>query len=134
VPKVAKRQFLIKVAGVDGFFATRTGGRKTAATTKVFDGGSTTPDVLTAPALYSDIVVGRPYDPDRDDAIVAFLDPLVGNWDTAVDVTPTDGNLVPTGRTRHYRGRLADVNYPEQDAKSGDEAALELTITIVAAS
>lgn len=132
--KKAKRQWLVKVSGIDGFFATRTGGKKTAATTKVFDGGAEDPDIITGPGLYDDVVVGRPFDDDRDDDLVAFLDPLVGNQWFSIDATPTDGNLVPVGKVRHYRGLLNALTYPDSDAKSGDEAALELTFAISSAS
>lgn len=128
--KTAKRQFLVRVAGVDGYFATRTGGRKTAAITKAFDGGARDPDLLSAPALVDDVTITRPYDTDRDGPLELRLLPLVGAWETTLHVTPTDGNLVPLGPTKTFQGRLSAVAGPESDAGSGDSGTLELVFSI----
>lgn len=129
-PTSAQRQFLIRVAGVDGYFATRRGGEVTADSSREFDGGSLVPEVLTSPAQPGDLTVGRGYKPARDDAVLRVLRPRVGRWRTSVSVQPTDRDLVAVGRPTVYHGILTGVSDPEADSNSGDPARLELTFAI----
>lgn len=125
--KSAKRQFLVRIDGIDGYWATRTGGKKAVATSKVFDGGARIADILTANPLVDDITLGRPYDRDRDGPLVKQLLPIAGTWDTFVYETPTDENLVPAGDPLVYNARLVSVGPPEPDAGGGaTEAVLQL--------
>lgn len=128
--KSAKRQFLIRVDGIDGYFAVKTGGRKSVATTKVFDGGSTIADVLTANPLVDDVTISRPFDRDRDMPLIKRLLPVCGTWDTHIYETPTDENLVPAGDPLTYNARLSSVGPVDADAKSGDEVPVELVFAI----
>jgi hypothetical protein len=121
--KSAKRQFLVRIDGVDGYWASRTGGRKDVATTKVFDGGSRIADILTANPLVDDLTLTRPFDRDRDGPLVHRLLPLAGVWDTMIYETPTDENLVPSGDPLVYNVRLVGVHPPEPDAGGGATAA-----------
>lgn len=133
MPKAAQRQFLVSVEGVTGFFATKTGGVTSADTTDVFDGGSTRPEKLAAPATTDNIVTGRPYDTERDQPVVNRLRPQVGRWRTTVAVQPTDADLVPVGPPEVYANALlVRVQAPEVDAASGDAAMLELEFAVEA--
>ena len=129
-PISAQRQFLIRVAGIDGYFATKSGGSMEADASREFDGGSLTPEVMTSPAVPTDITVGRPFKPGRDAALLARLRPLVGRWRTSVSQQPTDIDLVPVGKPTVYNGVLTAVNDPEADASSGDSARIELTFAV----
>lgn len=126
----AQRQFLIKVNGVDGYFATRRGGEVTSDASREFDGGSLVPEVLTSPATPGDLTVGRAYKAERDAAVLAELRKKVGRWRTSVNVQPTDQDLVAKGRPTVYHGILIGVSDPEADANSGDPARLELTFAV----
>lgn len=129
--KSAKRQFLVRVDGIDGYWATKTGGRKDVATTKVFDGGTRMADILTANPLVDDLTLGRPYDRDRDGPLVKRLLALAGLWDTMIYETPTDENLVPSGDALTYNVRLVGVHPPEPDAGGGaSEAVLQLVFSV----
>lgn len=129
--KSAKRQFLVRFDGIDGYWATLTGGRKDVAVTKVFDGGARIADILTANPLVDDITVGRPYDRDRDGPLVKRLLPIAGTWDTMGYDTPTDENLVPAGDALVYNCRLIGVHPPEVDAGGGStEALLTLVFSV----
>jgi hypothetical protein len=128
----AQRQFLIKVQGVDGLFATKTGGQVTSAVTKAWNGGSLRPERLTSPPEADDLTVGRPYDPVRDSTIARQLRPLIGAWTTTVTVQPTDQNLAPTGQPTVYSDALlSSVHEPDADAASGTEARFELVFSVV---
>lgn len=129
--KSSARQFLVKVEGVNGFFATKTGGNVTSDSTKAYDGGSLIPDLITAPPTAENVTVTRNYDPDRDDDIMRQLLTLVGSWETTVSVTPTDADLVAVAPPRVYsNARLVGVQEPEVDANSGDPAMFGLEFAI----
>lgn len=129
-PIAAQRQFLIKVNGVEGYFATRTGGETTADAAREWDGGSRTPEVMTGPAMTGDVTIGRPYKPQRDGAVLAKLRPLVGRLRTSVTVQPTDGDLVALGKPTVYTGVLIGLTDPEANAGESAAARLELTFAI----
>lgn len=130
MPISAARQFLIRVSGIDGYFAKRTGAETTADATREFDGGSLTPEVLTGPATTGDLVVRRPYKPERDADVLRRVRPLVGRWRTSISATPTDRDLVAVGKPTVWTGILTGVNDPEADAGSGDAAEIELTFAV----
>jgi hypothetical protein len=129
--KASARQFLVKVDGVEGYWATKSGGNVTAESQKVYDGGSLKPDIITNPPTAEDVTVTRPYDTARDPDILTALLQLVGSWETTVSVTPTDANLVAVGSPRVYPGaRLIGVQDPEVDASSGDPSVCGLVFAI----
>lgn len=129
--KAAQRQFLVSVSGIRGYFATKTGGEVSSEATKVWDGGSLQPDILSAPAEAENITVGRPYDPLRDAVIIANLRRVVGRSRHTVAVQPTDEDLVRIGRATVYSNALlVRVGEPEADAASGDAASYELEFAI----
>lgn len=127
--KSAQRQFLVKVDGIDGYWAQKSGGEITSDSTKVFDGGSLRADVIASPPEVGDITVTRPYDPLRDQEIINQLKTRVGTWMTTISVTPTETDL----RAARVRGDvypealLIGLRLPESDAGSGDAADYELT-------
>jgi hypothetical protein len=129
--KSSARQFLVKVEGVDGFWATKTGGNVAADNTKVYDGGSLKPDIITNPPTAEDVNVTRPYDPDRDDEVLRELRQRVGSWTTTVSVTPTNADLEAVAAPTVYsEAVLTGVTEPEVDASSGDPAVCGLTFAI----
>lgn len=129
--KSSQRHFLVKVAGIDGYFTTKSGGESTASASKVFDGGKDTPEVVTGPAEVGDVTCGKNYDPLIDGPILAMLRGQVGEYMTTVSVTPTDRNLVPVARPTVYSNAiLTGVTEPDADAASSDSAGYELTFTV----
>lgn len=129
--KSAQRQFLVKVAGIDGYFMTKTGGDISADTNKVYDGGSTTPDVLAGPAEAGNVTVSRGYDPIRDGSILSRLRVQVGQFTATVSCTPTNRDLVPVGDPTVYSDALlVGLTEPEYDASSADPATYELEFAI----
>lgn len=129
--KSTNRQFLVKVSGVNGFFAMMTGGNPKASSTRAWDGGALVPDVLVGPAERSDLTVRRPYDYDRDQPVIDELEPLVGQDDRrTITVWPTNGKLEPLGRSTTYDGTLMEVIPPQPDAKSSEAADFGLTFAV----
>lgn len=129
--KAAQRQFLVKVEGIDGYWATKSGGNIGADASKVYDGGRLDPDVLSSPAEADDVTVSRPYDPYRDGPLAKDLRRRVGRFRATVSVSPTDEDLVVIGEAAVYPDALlTGLSEPEADAASGDAARIELTFAI----
>lgn len=131
-PIAAQRQQLIKVIGVEGTFATKTGGATTAETNRYYDGGQKDPEVMASPAQTENIVVSRGFRPVRDRAIVKRLRPLVGTWRTEVSAQDLTQNLVviPGTLTSYTNALLVRVTEPDHDANSGDPETLELEFAV----
>jgi hypothetical protein len=129
--KSAQRQFLVKVSGIDGYFANKTGGNVTAGTTKVYDGGNLVPDVMSSPSEVDNITVSRAFDLIRDEAIVTLLRTQVGRWRTTISVTPTNEDLMATGKPVVYADALlVGFTELEVDASGGDAATYELEFAV----
>jgi hypothetical protein len=130
--KAAQRQFLVTVDGIATPFAQKSGGEVTADATKVWDGGSTKPDVIAAPAEVGDLTLTRPYDPLRDQEVLNHLIGVVGQWRTTISIQPAESNLVAARvKARVYpEALLIGVREPEVDASSGDAADYELTFAV----
>lgn len=122
----------MKVDGIEGYWATKSGGEVTASSTKVYDGGALRPEVISSPAEVGDITVARPYDPIRDQEVINQLKTRVGTWVTTVSVSPTETDL----RVAKVKGDvypqalLTGLRVPESDASSGDAADYELTFAV----
>lgn len=129
--KSSARQFLVKIVGVEGMWATKQGGSVSSDTTPVYDGGQLKPDLVAAPPVAEDITVSRIFDPARDDEALRQLLQLCGAWTTTISVTPTDANMVAVAPPRVYSNALLKgVNEPEVDAASGDPAPWGLVFAV----
>lgn len=127
MPKAAQRQFLVKVSGISGYFATFSGGNVSSEVSDVYDGGALTPEKIASPARTEDITVSRPYDPERDQPVINALRRQTGSLRATVTKQPTDADLVPTGPPNVYANcLLLSVTEPEVDASSGDPTAFQL--------
>ena len=127
----AQRQFLVKVSGIDGYFMSKSGGNISADVTKVYDGGSLSPDVIASPPEAEDVTVSRAFDPGRDGELLVRLRQQVGRFRTTVSVTPTDADLVAQGAATVYpNALLVGMNEPEYDSSGGDAASFELVWAI----
>jgi hypothetical protein len=130
--KAAKRQFLVKIDGIDGYWSKKTGAELKSATAKVYDGGSLVPDVIAAPAEVADVVLTRPFDPDRDQSVVNLLKRRVGQWTTTISITPTEADLstIAVAGDTYPNALLVAIMPPEVDASSGESAELVLTFSV----
>lgn len=133
-PPNAAREFLVTVSGIEGYWARKQGGATASDASKVWDGGSLRPTVLTAPATTEDVTVTRPFRVERDAPLLAALKRVVGRSSHTITITPTDRDLVPSGQPENYVGVLRSVSGPDTDAGSGDGANIELVFAIEDAS
>ena len=128
---IAQRQGLVKVAGVEGYFATKSGGAISSGGTKVYDGGALTPAVIASPPESEDITVSRAYDIQRDASIVMSLRQQVGKFRTTLSVQTTDTDMIASGPPFVYpEALLTGISAPDIDSGSGDAQVFELTFTI----
>lgn len=127
----SQRQHLTTVDGVAGYWASRTGGEVTAETSEVWDGGALRPSQLSAPASTDNIVVGRPYYPDKHQRARRDLSRRVGRLRTTITVQDTDADLVPIGTPDVYPGALlVRCTPPEGDASSSDAGMWEMEFAV----
>ena len=141
--KLSQRQLVAEIRPVgsncgrkgprfDGAFAQVTGGELTAAVEKVYDGGSTFPDVLSAPAEIGDVTLTRHLDKERNDhRSLKRVRQLVGSARYDVYVYMLNCDLKENGTERVYPGALlVGLTEPEGDAASGSPASFSLTFSI----
>jgi hypothetical protein len=125
----SENQFLVTVSGVDGFFATKTGGDPTVSITKDYDGGSDEADISYSRTTWSDIVIGRRYDVARDAAIALALQSQLRSERT-VTVQPTDGSFAPIGPAQTLRCVLIGATSPAVNANGSTPARFQLTLAV----
>ncbi len=125
----SENQFLITCSGVDGFFATKTGGDPSVSITKDYDGGSDEANISTSRTNWSDLVIGRRYDVDRDARILIALQAQIRSERT-VTVQPTDPAYNPTGPSQTYRCVLLGASSPPANANGSTPARFQLTLAV----
>lgn len=117
------------------YFATVSGGEISASVEKVYDGNSTFPEVLCAPAEIGDITVSRFYDPDEDGdddhSKLSKLRQLVGMTYYDINIYTLNCDLKQPGSERTYsRALLVGLTEPDGDASSGAPASYSLTFAV----
>lgn len=130
--KIAQRQWLTKVAGIDGFWATFSGGEVAVEHTRQYDGGSLVPDLLSGNPTISDITVSRGYDPNRDGPLRSRLSLALAQgkgFRTTITRTPTDEDYTPIGRPEVYEVSLRTVTPSDADANSADGSRFQLVFS-----
>lgn len=135
--KAAARQFLVTIEAFPNTrFSGKSGGEVTSETSKVYDGGSTVPHVLTSPPDIGDITITGNYDPDLDQETLLAAITMVGQLVTTVTVIPLYGDMSRTGAKPFVYSdcTLTGVTPPEHDAGSGDAATFELTFAAASVS
>lgn len=126
-----QRQHRTNVDGIPGYWASRTGGEVTAEVTKVWDGGELRPSSLSAPAETGNLVLGRPYYPERHADLRRSMSRQVGRLRTTVTQQDTDVDLVPIGRPTVWpNALLVRCTPPENDASSSDAGVWELEFAV----
>jgi len=113
------------------YFATVSGGEISAAVEKVYDGGSTFPEVLCAPSEIGDITLSRFYNPDDDSDRLNNLRQLVGSTYYDVKIYTLNCDLAEPGSERVYpKCLLVGLTEPDGDASSGAPASFSLTFSV----
>jgi len=119
------------------YFAQVNGGEVQSSVEKVYDGGSTFPEVLPAPIEVGDLTLTRHYDPGEpgdeqsDGALLDYYRPRVGRarFDVNVYTIDADGNQI--GYTRQYQNvLLVNITDPEGDSSAGGPATFSLTFAV----
>jgi len=145
--KATQRQIVAEIAPVTNrpghvpgpffpkYFATVSGGEISASVEKVYDGNSTFPEVLCAPAEIGDITVSKFYDPDADGGgdheKLTKLRQLVGMTYYDVTVFTLNCELKEPGSERVYpNALLVGITEPDGDASSGAPATYSLTFSV----
>lgn len=130
---IGERQHLTVVAGLDGYWASITGGDTDREITKVKDGGEKKARLIIGDSETADLVVSRPWSASRDAPIWRRLDRIVkggGSFATQVTSVDTDADFVRIGEPRSWEVELKTVRSPEGNRQSNNPKALELVFTV----
>lgn len=132
--KASGNQFLVTCPAFGSrTFSKKTGGEKQANTSKWYDGGATSPDVLAGSPETTDVVLTNAYDPDVDGQLLQTAKAQVGILRTTLSIVPLLGDMtrVSSGRPDVYTNALLKgVKLVEVDANSNDPATWELTFAV----
>lgn len=139
--KIEQWRFLVKMEPVGGqpglavtipgWWSRVSGGVKSVAVTREYDGGSKVPDLFVGRPEYSDLTISRNYDSQRDGRMLRTLDRYVGtNTSFQVNVHDVDANLAPTGNRVLYFGVLKSVTDPDIDANSDRPATCQIVLSV----
>lgn len=130
--KTAQRQWLTKVAGIEGTWATFSGGEVAVEHTRQYDGGALVPDLLSGNPTVSDITVSRGYAPERDGSTRANLSRALAQgkgFATTITRQPTDEDYTPMGEPEVYEVKLKTVTPSDSDANSADASRFQLVFS-----
>lgn len=126
MPPLNQSDFLVFVDGIDGAWATASGGETTSEVRRVWDGGAASPSLTSGKPETSDLVVSRPYRPERDHALYKRLIGKVGKLrSTATKFYTVDG--VAQENPVVLEVLLRGVTAPEHDAASAETGRLQTT-------
>lgn len=122
---------LVKVAGMEGYWANRSGGEVSADVSQAWDGGADFPDQVPGKATTSDVTVSRPYRRGRDDVLRRRLLKQVGKLRATVSDQPTDSNGQALGEPDVWpNALLRQVSAIGSDASSSDPKTIELVFAV----
>jgi hypothetical protein len=146
--KISQRQVVAKVTSLTGvggaaetdnqfssttrpYFSQVSGGEVQASVEKVYDGGSTFPEVLPSVIEVGDVTVTRHYDPLVDAPLISTYRDKVGRKYFKVEIITLDADGSQVGYTRQYENCiLVNITEPDGDASSGGPATFSLTFAV----
>lgn len=126
------RQHAVSVKGLEGVWATLTGGVPSVDVSTAYNGGAKTPDLTLGRVTYSNVTVSRPYNNARDAAVLRFVGASLGTlWTTTVVDQDLDANDMTLGEPVVYTGCVpVSVTGPEFNTESSDPARIELEFQV----
>lgn len=129
----SEQQWLVSlnVNGVDyGVFDKFSGGDVTSSPVKNRPGGMGDEITYTALPVYSDIVITKVYETQKDHARVGLLKTLVGRAVATVTLQPLDDSGIPWGSPTVFNGRLAAVKTGQTDSNSNSPRMVEIDLAV----
>ncbi len=135
---IGKRHAIVTVSNLPGgdrdAWSTLSGGAQTAPVTRNYNGGSGSKgkaNIIPGRVTIADIVVTRPFEPGRDQALHAALSSQVSQF-LAKSVTKqyVDLDGIAVGKPTTFTGcLLTAMTIPDYDESSGDGAFMSLTFS-----
>ena len=129
----SEQQWLVSVQVGDqhlGTFDTFTGGDVTAPAVKHRPGGMGPEITYNSLPAFSDVVVGRVYETQRDHPVTRDLHEAAGRIMASVTLQPLDDQGASWGTARVYQGRLIAVKDGKTDSNSNAPRMLEIDIAV----
>jgi len=132
-------QFLIQISGYNPpkpiYFSGKSGGEKTATSTKYNDGINRVNKKIVSNFEISDLALTRAYEPDLDAQFIEFLDDYCNaeDGDLVISVQPIDNCATanPIGRPFIYSG-VQFIGYATPEVKRDGDAAAMITYNFCA--
>lgn len=127
----AEGDFLVKVTNIDGYFTTCTGGVPTVDTNETFNGGEQTSTIIIGKRKVSNVVVSRPYKPERDTQLCKQLRQVLPGFTTTVSKQPTlSAGSVIGDPTVWANAQLIRVTEPDANWGTSTAAMMELEFAV----
>lgn len=121
----------LSVGGVDyGIFDKFSGGDVSAAVNKHRPGGMGPEITYLSLPTYSDVVITKVYETQRDHDRIAALHKAVGNQLATVTLQPLDDSGAVWGTPRKYQGRIVSVKDGGTDSMSNAARMFEIDIAV----
>lgn len=131
MPNTSESDFLVRVDRVTGLFSTRTGGTFSADTSQVYNGGEDFATTIVGKKKADELVVTRPYQPERDQRIITELQKRVGSFRTTISQQPQQvGGMIIGNPTTWPDALLTRVTPPEANNGSSSGAMMELRFAV----
>lgn len=131
--KSSKRQFLVTVSTIPNkTFTQQEGGEKSAETSKWYDGGSTVPNVISAPPETGDVTLTNAFDPEADSDLIKSCLAQIGTMRATITRAPLYGDMtrVASAKPDVYTDAVLKSCVPvEVDANSGDVAVYKFVFS-----
>lgn len=124
----SESHFLIKIEGIEGYWAQRSGGAVSAETSDAFNGGNPWPTTVVGTKSVSEIVCTRPFDPRKHQPLFDDLLRRVGSFRPTISQQPTMSDFAVVADPTVWIGCvLKTVELPETNAGSSAPAVMKLT-------
>lgn len=126
------RQHSVSITGLEGVWAKASGGVPSVDVSESYNGGAKIPDLTMGRVKYSNLTLERPFNPNRDRAMIRFLEQhLGGTWTASITDQDLDANEIAVGKPTVYTGCVpVSVTGPEYDAESSDAGRVSLEFRI----
>lgn len=125
----SESDFNVKIEGIDGLWATRTGGDAPLDVSLAFNGGDRFPTPVVGKEKPSQLICSRPFQPERDQPLIRDLKQRKGVFRPTIYQIPTftDGVVVGGDDSVWTECVLTNVKDPDTNAGSSNSGMVELT-------
>lgn len=128
----AQRQHAVTIAGIDGVWATATGGDSSVSVAESWNGGAKVPDITLGRKVVGNVTVDRPFSSQRDRAVCRLIENLMGTaWSTTITDQDLDANDQAIGDPVVYTGCTPiKITPPVYDTEKADGSRVSIEFRV----